>query len=168
LEIREGRRALRTLPRKGQAGALKKGCCPFRDAPWGVQGGFYPCIFCPPGFAMPDKSLPIIDLAYRLVIEINRTVGEFPGNQRRGLGRRSEAAAFALLEALVADRYRGGAEKQSPLASASLALDRLRLLIRMAFDLHGLSPARYEELARMEREIGRMLGGWQKRGATGA
>lgn len=54
-------------------------------------------------FAIPDKSLPIIDLAYRLVLELNRAVGEFPRNQRPGLGRRSEEAAFDLLAALARD-----------------------------------------------------------------
>jgi len=66
------------------------------------------------------------------------------------------------LEALGAARYGRGPEKQARLAGASEALDRLRLLLRMAFDLRCLSPARYEELSRMEREVGRMLGGWRK------
>jgi hypothetical protein len=113
-----------------------------------------------------DKSLPIIDLTYRLVLELNRTVGAFPRNQRPGLGRRIEEAAFDLLAALVAARYRSGVDKQARLARASEALDQLRLLIRMASDLRYLSLARYEELSKMEREIGRMLGGWQKSGAA--
>lgn len=117
-------------------------------------------------FDMPDKSLPIIDLTYRLVLELNRAVGEFPRSQRPGLGRRIEEAAFDLLAALVAARYRTGADKQARLARASEALDQLRLLVRMASDLRYLSLARYEELAKMEREIGRMLGGWQKSGAA--
>jgi hypothetical protein len=65
---------------------------------------------------MLDKSLPIIDLTYRLVLELNRAVGEFPRNQRPGLGRRIEEAAFDLLAALVAARYRTGADKQARLA----------------------------------------------------
>jgi hypothetical protein len=34
---------------------------------------------------MPDKSLPIMDLAYRSALELNRAVGDFPSNQRPGL-----------------------------------------------------------------------------------
>jgi hypothetical protein len=117
---------------------------------------------------MPDKSLPIIDLAYGLALELNRAVGDFPRNQRPGLGRRIEEAAFDLLAALVAARYRTGADKQARLARASEALDQLCLLVRMASDLRYQSLARYEELAKMEREIGRMLGGWQKSGAAAA
>ena len=40
----------------------------------------------PPVFFMPsDASLPIIDLTYRLVLEVDRAVGELPRSQRPGL-----------------------------------------------------------------------------------
>ena len=84
----------------------------------------------PPILVMPsDASLPIIDLTYRLVLEVERAVGESPRSQRPGLGRRGEVAAFDLLEALGATRNGRGPEKQARLAGAShsQALDRLRL-----------------------------------------
>ena len=83
----------------------------------------------------------------------------------RAFRRRGEAAAFDLLEAPGAARYARGPEKQAHLAGASQALDRLRLLIRMATDLRRLAAARYEELSRMEREVGRLLGGRRKSAA---
>jgi len=89
----------------------------------------------------------------------------FPATSGRAFRRRGEAAAFDLLEALGAARYARGPEKQAQLAGAALARDRLRLLIRMAFDLRCLAPARYEALSRMEREVGRLLGGWRKSAA---
>ena len=117
-------------------------------------------------FVLPsDASLPIVDLTYRLVLEAGRAVGELPRSQRPGLGRRGEAAAFDLLEALGAARYGRGPEKQARLADASEALDRLRMLLRMASGLRRLSAAHCEELSRMERETGRMLGGWRKSAA---
>ena len=62
----------------------------------GGAGGFFPP--APPVFVLPsDASLPIIGLTYRLVLEVNRAVGELPRSQRPGLGRRSEATAFHLL-----------------------------------------------------------------------
>ena len=73
----------------------------------------------PPIFVMPsDTSLPIIDLTYRLVLEVNRGVGEFPRSQRPGLGRLGEAAAFNPLKALGAARYGRDPEKQARLAGA--------------------------------------------------
>ena len=88
----------------------------------------------PPVFAMPsDASLPIIDLTYRLVLEVDRAVGDLPRNQRPGQGRRGEAAAFDLLEALGAARYARGPEKQAHLAGAYQALNRLRLPMRSSY-----------------------------------
>ena len=51
------------------------------------------------------KSLPIIDAAYGLALEINQAVVKFPRHQRPGLGRRMEEAAFELLASLVKARY---------------------------------------------------------------
>ena len=82
-----------------------------------------------------DASLPIIDLTYRLILEVNRALGESPRSQRPGLERRGETAAFDLLEVLGAARHARGPEKQAQVARASQALDRLRLLLRMATDL---------------------------------
>lgn len=84
-----------------------------------VQGGKAPLLAQKSD--MPDKSLPIIDLPYRLALEVNRAVGDFPPNQQPGLGRRIEEAAFDLLAAPVAARYRTGADKQAPLARAYAA-----------------------------------------------
>ena len=110
------------------------------------------------------KSLPIIDAAYNLALEINQAVIKFPRHQRPGLGRRMEEAAFDLVAALVKARYLKAADpaKAALLIRASQALDTLRLLVRMSKHLRYLPPKRYEDLARTMREVGRMLGGWQK------
>ena len=52
-----------------------------------------------------NKSLPIIDPASRLTLEINQTVVKLPRRQRPGLGRRLEESAFDLLAAMVKARY---------------------------------------------------------------
>jgi hypothetical protein len=109
-----------------------------------------------------NKSLPIIDLAYRLMLEINQAVVKLPRHQRPGMGRWLEEAAFDLLAARVKERYLRAEAKAAALSQGSQALDTLRLLVRMAHDLAHLSTSRYEELSRMMGEAGRMLGGWQK------
>jgi hypothetical protein len=108
------------------------------------------------------KSLPIIDLAYRLTLEVNQAVVKLPRRQRPGLGRRMEEAAFDLLAALVDARYVKTDAKAAALSRGSRALDTPRLLLGMAHYLEHLPIKRYEELSRMMGEVGRMLGGWQK------
>ncbi len=87
---------------------------------------------------------------------------KFPRHQRPGLGRRMEEASFDLLSSLVKARYLHAQEKAVALAQASSSLEALRLLVRMSADLAYLPTNRYEELSRSLRDIGRMLGGWQK------
>lgn len=102
-------------------------------------------------------------MAYELVLVINQVVVKFPRNQRPGLGRRMEEAAFGLLDAMVKARYQGGGDKRVTLIQAAQSLDSLRLLVRMSKDLTYLPVKRYEDLARKMLEIGRMVGGWQKK-----
>jgi len=40
-----------------------------------------------------DRSLPIIDPTYRLVLEVDRAVGKLPRSERPGLARRAHSAA---------------------------------------------------------------------------
>ena len=109
-----------------------------------------------------DKSLPIIEVAYRLALQLNKVVVKFPRHQRPGFGRRIEETAFNFLEALTAARYRGLGNKANLLTHASNYLDNLRLSVRMSFDLGYLPNKSYEELSKVIAEAGRMLGGWQK------
>ena len=99
-----------------------------------------------------NKSLPIIDLAYRLTLENNHAVFKLPRHQRPGMGRRLEEAAFDLLAALVKARYLRAEANAAVLSQGSQALDTLRLLVRMAHDLTHLPTSRYEELYRMMGE----------------
>ena len=43
---------------------------------------------------LSDKSLPIMHLTYRLILEVDLAVCQLPRHQRPCLGRRGEAAAF--------------------------------------------------------------------------
>ena len=52
-----------------------------------------------------NNTLPIIEAAYTLALEINKIVVKFPRHQRGGLGRRVEEAGFNLLERLARARY---------------------------------------------------------------
>jgi hypothetical protein len=54
-----------------------------------------------PGFSVPDKSLPTIDLTYRLVLEINRAVGALP-RYSPGFFRESRTISTALGKTFVA------------------------------------------------------------------
>lgn len=88
---------------------------------------------------------------------LQRTAG-FPKRFRLSLTNRVELCAIELLEHVTAARY--AAEPSTHLANASAALDRLRLLLRLAQIVRALDTGAYERASESLVEIGRMLGGW--------
>ena len=52
--------------------------------------------------------------------------------------------------------------KNVTLRDLDVELDLLRSYVRLAFNLHFLPPKKYEVWAKLNDEIGRMLGGWIK------
>lgn len=86
-----------------------------------------------------------------------KTAG-LPKRLRAGLTSRIEAAAIDVLEALTDARYTRRPEPH--LTRASLAVNRLRLLLRLAHSLRALDNRAYEHSAEALTDIGRMLGGW--------
>ncbi len=88
------------------------------------------------------------------------TVEKFPRSQKFLLGDRIQAGALDVLERLIEATYerdRGGT-----LRAANLGIEKLRRLIRLAFDLKHLDERRYEHAARALDAIGRQIGAWTK------
>ncbi len=84
--------------------------------------------------------------------------GKFPKNERFRLAARTEQAALDFHECLV--RAAKAADQRRYLLEADVALDRLRLLIRLCMELKLLGFSQYEYAAGQLTEIGRLLGGW--------
>jgi hypothetical protein len=86
---------------------------------------------------------------------------KFPKSQRFVMGKRMEEAALDFQDNILA----AGLERDVPVAlgNADFHLARLKLYNRIAKDL-GLSAFnQYEFLAVKLDEIGRLLGGWERR-----
>lgn len=84
----------------------------------------------------------------------------FPKSERFRLARRLEDSAFEFYELLVlAVRSR---QKRQALLRADLALEKVRLYVRMAQRRKRISLAQYHFAAQSLVEIGRLLGGWLK------
>jgi hypothetical protein len=90
-------------------------------------------------------------------------VAKFPRDQRLLLGDRLMGAALdiqdLLLAAALAPR---GAAKAGALERASLRLEQLRLMLRLALGARCLSKGSWAYCAGNLVEVGKMLGGWRK------
>lgn len=89
----------------------------------------------------------------------------FPRAHRHTVTQRLMDAALDTQEAVFEAAGRRGPERLSALQSADVALNRLRLYLRLAHHWHWLSDGQYQHVSQMVAEIGRLLGGWLKQAA---
>lgn len=97
---------------------------------------------------------------YQFILWLVPAVEKFPRSRKFLLGDRIQATAMEIQEALIAATY---SRKPLPqLFDANLQLEKLRIQMRLAYDLRSVDMRRYEFAVRSIDEIGRMVGGWIK------
>ena len=99
---------------------------------------------------------------YDFYKELNSTLVKFPKSQRYSLGQKIDKLAIEIFELVITASNRPGAEKLLFLEKASVKLDVLKLLLRLAKENHSLADKNYLRLELLLQEIGKMLGGWLK------
>jgi len=91
---------------------------------------------------------------------------KFPKSQRFVLAQRLQQAAFQFYEYLIeARRVRPNA---SVLKRADAELDKVRLYLRLSHELGHLGEGQYRHASQRAAELGRLLGGWMKKGPENA
>ena len=107
-------------------------------------------------------ELLVITKTYDLILWSCHHTGKFPRNHRFVLGERIERNLYELLETLIQAKYQR--ERATLLDAANLKLEILRFRMRLAKDLQCLKINSYEFVSRAIEEIGRLIGGWARRG----
>jgi len=92
--------------------------------------------------------------------------GRWPKSARFTLAQRVQVLALELAELLVVARYEP-AQRRAVLRQANLALERMRVLLRLALAARVTSASGFESAMRGIDETGRMLHGWRKSLAGG-
>ncbi|MBX9761567.1 MAG: diversity-generating retroelement protein Avd [Pseudomonadaceae bacterium] len=87
-------------------------------------------------------------------------VRNFPKFERHVLAAEIRASLWRMLRLIIACNKRY--HKKTTLSEIDIELDALRAQVRLAFSLKYIDLKRYETWARMNDELGRMLGGWIK------
>ena len=106
---------------------------------------------------------PIFTRTYDLLLWLLPAVTKFPRIHRFGLGERVTRLSLDFHESLIAAGLLSGAARQSLLQRADVQLAQLRHHVRLCKDLQLLSLGQYEHAAKMLVELGRLMGGWQKK-----
>ena len=109
---------------------------------------------------MGDDDLPVFVHWEQTLGEILDRTGRFPKSVRFTLAERIDVLALEVLEHLVEARY--SRSKAAALTRAGLAIEKIRLLCRVAHDRGHLDHRGYEVLSRRRVEAGAMVGGWRR------
>lgn len=100
------------------------------------------------------NRLPVHERAYDLTLWLARAVVDFSRQQRYLLGERIESAALGLLDVLL-EAQTSPETRAAALRRASVCVNRLTHMLRLANDLELLSVKRYEYGCRALVEVGR-------------
>ena len=117
----------------------------------------------------PDNARrtgPALEAMYQLTLWLVPTVEKFPRSQKFLLGDRIQSTALDVVERLIEATYTRS--RRPALQAANMGIEKLRVLFRLATEMHYLDQRRYEHAARTLDEVGRLVGGWMKADAQTA
>lgn len=103
-------------------------------------------------------DLIIYQKTYDFLLWLHPIVNRFPKSQRFVLGQRIENKVLDIVHSII--QANAEHDKFTSLKQASLELDELRTLIRLAKDLRFINIKQYERIAERTNEIGKLLYGW--------
>lgn len=102
----------------------------------------------------------IFQSVYLLTIEIYRASSKFNKDYKYTLGEKLKDLCGDLLDLVVVAN--AATDKSELLRKLDLQLEKIRIHLRIAFDLKVISLGIFEVFSRQLDELGRQLGGWQK------
>ena len=108
----------------------------------------------------------IIHKYYAFLLALDLTVSRFPKHQRYALGSRIQQTALEILTLVLKANHAQGYKRSVALDECSLAVDTLKILIRLAKDTKAMQEKHYLALSVRLVEVGKMLGGWIKDAKT--
>jgi len=111
---------------------------------------------------MDDLDVPIFQKTYTLFRTLHGFRNHIAKQDRHTLWLRCENNTLDIVESLLTANEQSKENKFPSLERASIKLNLVRILIRLAKDTKAIDNNKYLALAAQIDEIGRMLGGWIK------
>jgi hypothetical protein len=109
---------------------------------------------------MRYNHLPVFQQGYDLNLEIYRATHSFPREYKYTLGQKLKEISAEMLDWIVVINSQ---ENKAPYFSKiKLQVERLRIQIRVAYDLKIINSKRLEFLSRNIEEISKQVSGWEK------
>ncbi|MBI5242518.1 MAG: diversity-generating retroelement protein Avd [Elusimicrobia bacterium] len=109
---------------------------------------------------MNADRLKVFTKAYDFTLWMMNHTAKYPKSARFSVASRIENRLLDFMGAVL--RGNRGQEKLPALAQADMALEELRILLRLSKDMRFVNLGSYEYGARELDGIGKMLGAWMK------
>jgi len=106
------------------------------------------------------QHIPVFQAIYDLILEIHNRVDNFPRVHRYSIGEKIKNIGFDLLDLIIIAN--SAKDKSAYLQKAEDTLEKLKIYIRLCFDLKILGGKGFEFLTRKLDEIGRQLNKWKE------
>lgn len=106
------------------------------------------------------QHLPVFQAIYDLILEIHKRVDRFPRVHRYSIGEKIKNIGFDLLDLVI--EANSIKDKGPLLEEAERVLEKLKIYIRLCFDLEIMGSKGFEFLIRGMDEIGRQLNKWKE------
>ncbi len=106
------------------------------------------------------QQMVIFTRTFDLLTWILPRTQKFPRLYRASVTQRLHDAVLDFQEALFEANAESDKKRLAHLRRADAHLDKVRLYLRLAFQLQWLSSGQYEHVSKMVAEVGRLLGGW--------
>ncbi len=103
--------------------------------------------------------LPVFQKGYELNLEIYRTTHNFPREYKYSLGQKIKEIASELLDLIVLANSEENKGAYFP--KIKIRIERLRIQLRVAYDLNVINSKRMEFLNRFLEEISKQVSGWE-------
>ena len=107
-------------------------------------------------------DIPLLGKLYDFYKILYQYLKLFPKKDRYSLGQKLDTLTLTVFELVLMARSIEKEKKLVYLEKSIVSLDLLKILIRLAKDVHALDNKKYLQLEQALQEIGRMLGGWRK------
>ncbi|MBI5630564.1 MAG: diversity-generating retroelement protein Avd [Elusimicrobia bacterium] len=109
---------------------------------------------------MASVDLPLFIHWEKTLKDILLRTEKFPKRVRFTISSRIDNLTLDILEKIIEARY--SKDKTAALSQASIALEKLRVLLRVSHEERYLDRRGFEHVSRHIDEAGRMLGGWMR------
>lgn len=110
----------------------------------------------------PRPQSPLFTKSYDFLLWLIPLTLKFPRSQRFLLAERLSSLALEFYDAILEATLEPG-QQEAQLRRADKLLTKIRLYIRLSYDLHCINLGQLEHAARLVDELGRLIGGWQRK-----